>query len=177
MEEVIYRRYSRLLAENSELPQLIIVDGGKGQLSAAMKSLKKLQLTEKVHLIGIAERLEEIYRPGDPPPLHLDKKSETLKMIQQLRDEAHRFGITHYRKKHEKGLIRTELTDIKGIGETIAVKLLHHFHSVKNIKQATFEELESLVGTAKTKIIRDYFASTALVESNPQAAKISSPRD
>jgi excinuclease ABC subunit C len=157
MEEIIYRRYSRLLAENSELPKLIIVDGGKGQLSAAKKSLKKLGLSEKIYLIGIAERLEEIYRPGDPHPLHLDKKSETLKMIQQLRDEAHRFGITHYRKKHEKGLIRTELTDIKGIGETLAVKLLHHFHSVKNIKQASFEELESVVGTAKAKIIQDYF--------------------
>ncbi|MDR0437803.1 MAG: excinuclease ABC subunit UvrC [Bacteroidales bacterium] len=158
MEEVIYRRYSRLLAENSELPQLIIVDGGKGQLSAAMKSLKKLGLSEKIHLIGIAERLEEIYRPGDPHPLHLDKKSETLKMIQQLRDEAHRFGITHYRKKHEKGLIKTKLTDIKGIGETLAVKLLHHFHSVKNIRQASFEEIESVVGTAKAKIIQDYFS-------------------
>jgi len=88
----------------------------------------------------------------------LDKKSETLKMIQQLRDEAHRFGITHYRKKHEKGLIKTELTDIKGIGETIAVKLLHHFRSTKNIKQATFEELETVVGTAKAKIIHDYFS-------------------
>jgi excinuclease ABC subunit C len=158
MEEIVYRRYSRLIAENIALPQLIIVDGGKGQLTAAMKSLKELKLTEKVHLIGIAERLEEIYRPGDPHPLHLDKKSETLKMIQQLRDEAHRFGITHYRKKHEKGLIRTELTDIKGIGETLAVKLLHHFHSVKNIKQTSFEELESVIGTAKAKIVRDYFA-------------------
>jgi len=158
MEEVIYRRYSRLLAENGELPQLIIVDGGKGQLSSAMKSLKKLQLTEKIHLIGIAKRLEEIYRPGDPHPLHLDKKSETLKMIQQLRDEAHRFGITHYRKKHEKDLIKTELTNIKGIGETLAVKLLHHFHSVKNIKQASFQELENIVGLAKAKIIRDYFS-------------------
>jgi excinuclease ABC subunit C len=157
MEEVVYRRYSRLLAENSELPQLIIVDGGKGQLSSAMKSLKKLELTEKVHLIGIAERLEEIYRPGDPHPLHLDKKSETLKMIQQLRDEAHRFGISHYRKKHEKGLIKTELTDIKGIGETISVKLLKHFHSVKNIKQASFEELENVVGSAKAKLIQNYF--------------------
>ncbi|MCL2417549.1 MAG: excinuclease ABC subunit UvrC [Bacteroidales bacterium] len=158
IEEVVYRRYSRLLAENGELPQLIIVDGGKGQLTAAMKSLKKLQLTEKVYLIGIAERLEEIYRPGDPHPLHLDKKSETLKVIQQLRDEAHRFGITHYRKKHEKGLIKTELTDIKGIGETLAVKLLQHFHSVKNIKQASFEELENVVGAAKAKIVRGYFS-------------------
>jgi excinuclease ABC subunit C len=157
MEEVIYRRYSRLVAENSELPQLIIVDGGKGQLSAAMKSLKKLELSEKVNLIGIAERLEEIYRPGDPYPLHLDKKSETLKMIQQLRDEAHRFGITHYRKKHEKGLIKTELTEIKGIGEMLAVKLLQQFHSVKHIKQASLEELEDVVGTAKAKIIQDYF--------------------
>jgi len=157
MEEVVYRRYSRLLAENSELPQLIIVDGGKGQLSAAMKSLKKLNISEKVHLIGIAERLEEIYRSGDPHPLHLDKKSETLKMIQQLRDEAHRFGISHYRKKHEKGLIKTELTDIKGIGETLSVKLLKHFHSVKNIKQSSFEELENIVGSAKAKIIQDYF--------------------
>jgi excinuclease ABC subunit C len=157
MEEIVYRRYSRLLAENSELPQLIIVDGGKGQLSAAMKSLKELKLTDKVHLIGIAERLEEIYRPGDPHPLHLDKKSETLKMIQQLRDEAHRFGITHYRNKHAKGLIRTELTDIKGIGETLAMKLLHHFHSVKAIKQTSFEELENIVGAAKAKIVWDYF--------------------
>jgi excinuclease ABC subunit C len=157
MEEVIYRRYSRLLVENSELPQLIIVDGGKGQLSAAMKSLKKLELSEKISLIGIAERLEEIYRPGDPHPLHLDKKSETLKMIQQLRDETHRFGVSHYRKKHEKGLIKTELTDVKGIGETLAVKLLTHFHSVKNIKQASFEDLENTVGKAKAKLIQDYF--------------------
>jgi excinuclease ABC subunit C len=158
MEEVVYRRYSRLLTENSELPQLIIVDGGKGQLSAAMKSLKKLNISEKVHLIGIAERLEEIYRSGDPHPLHLDKKSETLKMIQQLRDEAHRFGISHYRKKHEKGLIKTELTNIKGIGEILSVKLLKHFHSVKNIKQSSFEELENVVGSAKAKIIQDYFS-------------------
>ncbi len=160
MEEIVRRRYSRLLEENGALPQLIIVDGGKGQLSAAMKSLKELHLTEKVHLIGIAERLEEIYRPGDPHPLHLDKKSETLKMIQQLRDEAHRFGITHYRKKHEKGLIRTELTDIKGIGESFAVKLLHHFHSVKNIQNTSLKDLESLIGQAKAKLVYFYFHPT-----------------
>ncbi len=157
MEEVIYRRYKRMLDEQQPMPDLLIVDGGKGQITAAAKVLKQLELTEKIPLIGIAERLEEIYFPGDPYPLHLDKKSETLKIIQQIRDEAHRFGITHYRKRHEKGLIKTELTDIQGIGTAIAAVLLQHFHSVKNIKNALPEELEVLIGKAKAKIIIDYF--------------------
>ncbi|GHS85311.1 UvrABC system protein C [Bacteroidia bacterium] len=157
MEEVIYRRYARLLEENQSLPQLIIVDGGKGQLSAAMNSLKKLKITDKIHIIGIAKNLEELYRPGDPYPLHLDKKSETLQLIQRLRDEVHRFGITHYRQKHQKGLIRTELTDIKGIGDGIAAKLLKRFKSVKNIKATPLEELSECIGAAKAQLVHDYF--------------------
>ncbi|MDR1739802.1 MAG: excinuclease ABC subunit UvrC [Bacteroidales bacterium] len=158
MEEVLYRRYSRLLAEDSELPQLIIVDGGKGQLSAAHKSISALDLQDKIFLIGIAERLEEIFKVGDPYPLMLDKRSEALKHIQQLRDEAHRFGITHYRKKHLKGLVRTSLTDIKGIGAETAALLLKHFGSVKRVREASFEDLEAVVGKSKAKIIRDGFS-------------------
>ena len=157
MEEVIFRRYKRMLDEAGELPQLIVIDGGKGQLSSAMASLEKLGLTGKIAVIGIAKKLEEIYYPGDSVPLYLDKKSETLRIIQQLRDEVHRFGITHHRKRREKGVIKTELNEIKGIGEKAADKLLKHFKSVKRIKEASREELEAVVGNAKTKTILDYF--------------------
>ncbi len=157
MEEVLYRRYKRVLDEGQPLPNLIVVDGGKGQLSSAVKILTQLNIFDKVALIGIAERLEEIFKPGDPFPLHLDKKSETLKIIQQIRDEAHRFGITHYRKKHEKGLIKTELTEIPGIGDTIALKLLQNFHSVKNIRNLPVEELAGVIGQAKAQLVVDYF--------------------
>lgn len=169
MEEIIYRRYKRMLDENQPLPQLIVIDGGKGQLSAAIKSLKKLKLMGKIGIIGIAKRLEEIFYPGDKIPLYLDKKSETLRIIQQLRDEAHRFGITHHRNKRSKGVIKTELSEIKGIGESISDKLLKHFKSVKKIKAATLEELETIIGKAKGKIVKDYF------EKNEFSTKI--PKD
>lgn len=157
MEEVIYRRYKRMLEENQSLPQLIIIDGGKGQLASAMNSLRKLNLEGKIAVIGIAKRLEEIYYPNDSVPLYLDKKGETLKIIQQLRDEVHRFGITHHRKRRSKGVIKTELTDIKGIGESTTALLLKQFKSVKKIKEAKREELEKAVGKAKAEIISDYF--------------------
>jgi excinuclease ABC subunit C len=157
MEEVILRRYTRLIEEKKPLPQLIVVDGGKGQLSAALKSLEKLGLRGKITIIGIAKKLEEIYYPGDPLPLYIDKKSETLKILQRLRDEAHRFGITHHRKRLEKATIKTELTEIKGIGEETARVLLTEFKSVKNIKTASLEELEKAVGKAKAKVVFGYY--------------------
>jgi excinuclease ABC subunit C len=157
MEEVIFRRYKRLLEENKPLPQLIVVDGGKGQLSAALNSLAKLGLRGKISIIGIAKKLEEIYYPGDPLPLYIDKKSETLKILQRLRDEAHRFGITHHRKKREKATLKTELTSIPGIGEETARKLLTDFKSVKKVRKLSLEELEKSVGHAKAKIVFDDF--------------------
>ena len=157
MEEVIHRRYKRLLEEEQPLPQLIVIDGGKGQLSAALTSLEKLGLRGKISIIGIAKKLEEIYYPGDSLPMYLDKKSETLRIIQQLRDEVHRFGIKHHRNKRSKGVIKTELSDIKGIGDSTADSLLRHFRSVKRTREATLDELVSLIGTAKGKIVFDYF--------------------
>ena len=157
MEEIIYRRYKRVLEEEQPLPQLIVVDGGKGQLSAALNSLEKLGLRGSVGIIGIAKRLEEIYYPEDPLPMYLDKKSETLKIIQQLRDEAHRFGITHHRKRREKGTIKTALTGIEGIGEATSQMLLQNFKSVKNIKKATLDELQEFIGKAKGKVVYDYY--------------------
>jgi len=153
MEEVLYRRYKRLLEEEMELPQLIVVDGGKGQLSSAMKSLEKLNLRGKISIIGIAKRLEEIYFPGDSLPLYLNKKSESLKVIQQLRDEAHRFGITHHRNRRIKENLVTELTDISGIGKTLSEKLLLAFSSVENVKKASEDELVAVVGQNKTDAI------------------------
>lgn len=157
MEEIIYRRYSRLLNENQRLPDLIVVDGGKGQLSSAVKILQQLGLFGKISIIGIAEKLEEIYFPGDSIPLYIDKRSETLKVIQHIRDEAHRFGITHHRKKFEKGFIHSELNDIKGIGKQTAEKLMLELKSVKNIKEASLETLEKIVGKAKGKLVWEYF--------------------
>jgi len=141
MEEAVFRRYRRMLDEEETLPQLIIIDGGKGQLSSAIKSLKKLGIEKEVTIIGIAKRLEELYYPGDQYPMYLDKKSETLKIIQQLRDEAHRFGITFHRKKRNKATLATELENVPGIGRTTAEKLLRHFKSVKKIKEVTEAEL------------------------------------
>ena len=158
MEEIIYRRYKRVLEEEQPLPQLIVVDGGKGQLSAALNSLEKLGLRGSVGIIGIAKRLEEIYYPDDPLPMYLDKKSETLKIIQQLRDEAHRFGITHHRKRREKGTIKTALTGIEGIGEATSQMLLQKFKSVKNTQKASLEELQEVIGKVKGKVVYDYFA-------------------
>jgi excinuclease ABC subunit C len=157
MEEVILRRYKRLIEENKPLPQLIVVDGGKGQLGAALKSLETLGLRGKITIIGIAKKLEEIYYPDDPLPLYIDKKSETLKVLQRLRDEAHRFGITHHRKKRVKSTLKTELTTIKGIGEETAKKLLTDFKSVGNIRKLSLAELESSVGHAKAKIVFNFF--------------------
>ena len=157
MEEIIYRRYRRLLDEEQRLPDLIVVDGGKGQLSSAVKILQQLGLFGKISIIGIAEKLEEIYFPGDSIPLYIDKRSETLKVIQHIRDEAHRFGITHHRKKFEKGFLHSELNDIKGIGKQTAEKLMLELKSVKNIKEANIETLEKIVGKAKAGIIYNYF--------------------
>lgn len=157
MEEIIYRRYKRLLDEEQRLPDLIVVDGGKGQLSSAVKILQQLGLFGKISIIGIAEKLEEIYFPGDSIPLYIDKRSETLKVIQHIRDEAHRFGITHHRKKFEKGFLHSELNDIKGIGKHTAEKLMLELKSVKNIKEASLETLENIIGKAKAKIVKEYF--------------------
>lgn len=159
MEEAVYRRYKRMIEEEESLPQLIIIDGGKGQLSSAVSSLKKLGIDTKVTVIGIAKRLEELYYPGDSYPLHLDKKSETLKVIQQLRDEAHRFGITFHRKKRDQGTLKTELEAITGIGKTTADKLLRHFKSVKKIKEAPAEELEKVLNKAQVKTLLEYFGT------------------
>ncbi|MFZ4740659.1 MAG: excinuclease ABC subunit UvrC [Bacteroidales bacterium] len=161
MEEVIYRRYKRLIEEEKSLPQLIIVDGGKGQLSSALKSLDNLGLRGKISIIGIAKKLEEIYYPNDSIPMYLDKKSETLKIIQQLRDEAHRFGITHHRSKRQKATIKSILTDIEGVGFATAQALLRKFKSVKNIQKADLEEIQKVVGKAKAEIIQNHFSKEA----------------
>jgi excinuclease ABC subunit C len=157
MEEAVHRRYRRMLDEGTELPQLIIIDGGKGQLSSAIKSLKLLGIDKQVTVIGIAKRLEELYYPGDQYPLYLDKRSETLKVIQQLRDEAHRFGITFHRKKRDKGTLVTELELIEGIGKTTAEKLLKYFKSVKKVREATETELQEVVNLKQAKAIAQYF--------------------
>ena len=159
MEEVIYRRYSRVLEEQQGLPQLIVIDGGKGQLGAAINSLKKLDLMGKLTIVGIAKRLEEIYFPGDPYPLYIDKRSKTLRVLQHIRDEAHRFGITHHRSKRSRSIIKTELSEIKGIGENTAQKLLNEFKSVKEISKATFDQLQAVVGKSKAEVILSFFSS------------------
>ncbi len=157
MEEVVYRRYKRLLEEEASLPQLIVIDGGKGQLSSALKSLDILGLRGKIAIIGIAKRLEEIYFPGDSIPLYLDKKSESLKITQQLRNEAHRFGITFHRNKRSKAAISSELEGIDGIGEKTAKDLLKSFKSVKRIKEATMASLTEVVGVSKAKKVYESF--------------------
>ncbi len=156
IEEVVYRRYKRIMEEKGALPQLIIIDGGKGQLSSAMKSLIKLNLDSKISIIGIAKNLEEIFFPNDSIPLYLDKRSESLKLIQNLRNEAHRFGIKHYRKKAEKRVIKSEFFTIKGIGPKVTEKLFVKFKSVNAIKEAPLEEIEKCVGKAKAKLIVEY---------------------
>lgn len=157
MEEVIYRRFKRALDEGSALPQLLIIDGGKGQLGSAMKSITALGLQDRIAVIGIAKRLEEIFYPGDPVPLYLDKNSPSLKLIQHLRNEAHRFGITFHRSKRSKGALVSVLDSIPGIGEKTTKALLNEFKSLKGIKEASFEDLKKLVGSAKAKTIKDYF--------------------
>ena len=157
MEEVVHRRYKRLLEEGEELPQLIVIDGGKGQLSSALKSLDVLGLRKKIAIIGIAKRLEEIFYPDDPIPLYLDKKSETLKIIQQLRNEAHRFAIIFHRNKRSKSAIQTELEQITGIGKQTVVALLKHFKSAKRVADASNAELEKIVGVSRaTKVYNHY---------------------
>ncbi|MGZ0015892.1 excinuclease ABC subunit UvrC [Yeosuana sp. AK3] len=157
MEEVVYRRYKRMLDENQSLPQLIIIDGGKGQLSSALKALDELKLRRKIAIIGIAKRLEELFYPNDPIPLYLDKKSETLKIIQQLRNEAHRFGIEHHRNRRSKSALNTELETISGIGEKTVLELLKQFKSAKRVANAKLDELEFVVGVSKAEKIYNYY--------------------
>ena len=159
MEEVIYRRYSRLLDEGEPLPQLILIDGGKGQLSSAVKSLKLLGLYGKISIIGIAKRLEEIFFPEDPVPLYLDKKSETLKVLQRVRDESHRFGVKHHRTRRKNSTIKSELEEIPGVGEKTIQQLLSKLRSVKRIKEASLETLEEILGKSKAKAVWEHFNS------------------
>ncbi|MFV8392262.1 excinuclease ABC subunit UvrC [Flavobacterium sp. LB2P6] len=160
MTEVVYRRYKRLLDEKEPLPNLIIIDGGKGQLSAALKSLDELGLRGKIAIIGIAKRLEELFYPGDSIPLYLDKKSETLKIIQQLRNEAHRFGITHHRDKRSKAALNSSIESIPGIGEKTMLALIQHFKSVKRLKLASEKEISDVIGMSKAKKITEFYKAT-----------------
>ena len=160
MKEVLTRRYSRLLQEGQGLPQLIVVDGGKGQLSAAVEVLDELGLRGKIAIIGIAERLEEIYFPGDSVPLYIDKNSESLKVIQHLRDEAHRFGITHHRNRRSKSQVVSALDSIKGVGEKTRTTLLQHFKSLKRIREASLADITAVIGPAKAQIIYDALHTT-----------------
>ena len=156
MKEVVYRRYKRLLEEKQPLPQLVIVDGGKGQLSSAVESLQKLDLMGKIVIVGIAKRLEEIFFPGDPYPLYIDKRSESLKLIQYLRNEAHRFGITHHRNQRSKGTIKSGLTEIEGIGSITQEKLLKKFRSFKRIKEASDEQLKEVLTLKQLQALRNF---------------------
>ncbi|HDP54400.1 MAG TPA: excinuclease ABC subunit C [Bacteroidetes bacterium] len=157
MQEAVRRRYSRLIANSSPLPQLIVVDGGKGQLNAAYIVLKELGIEQEVQIVGIAERLEEIFFYGDPVPIYLDKNSESLKVIQHARNEAHRFGINHHRNKRSKNSIKSELSEIKGIGENSIVKLLKKFKSIDRLSKASYEEISAEIGGAKAKLIYNYY--------------------
>ncbi len=160
MEEVVFRRYKRLLEEGEQLPQLIVIDGGKGQLSSAIKSIDILGLRNTIAIIGIAKRLEKIYYPNDPVPLYLDKKSESLKIIQQLRNEAHRFGITHHRNKRSKSALTNELEQISGIGKQTVVSLLKNFKSAKRVSLATIEDIEKIVGKSRASKIYNHYHKT-----------------
>lgn len=160
MKEVVYRRYSKLLESKEELPNLIIIDGGKGQLSAAVQSLKKLKIYGKITIIGIAKRLEEIFFPEDPVPLYLDKNSESLKVIQQARNEAHRFGLNLHRNKRSKKSLKSELDSINGIGPKTIQVLLKKFRSLEKIKEADFNDIEKNIGKHKATILKNYFEKT-----------------
>ena len=164
MEEVVFRRYSRLKNEGQPLPQLIVIDGGKGQLGSAVKALRHLDLIDKINIIGIAKRLEEIYFPGDPIPLYIDKNSPSLKLIQHLRNEAHRFGITFHRHKRSKAFINSKLEEIPGIGPQSIKKLLSRFKSVNGVKNAGISELKEVVGEAKAKKISQYFTESGMID-------------
>ncbi len=157
MKEVLHRRYSRMMAEGEELPQLVVVDGGKGQLSAAVEAFDEMGIRGEVALVGIAKRLEEIYFPGDTLPLYIDKMSPSLRVVQALRDEAHRFGITHHRDRRSKGQLVSELDTIKGIGAVTAKTLMRHFKSMKKLREADVEEIAEVVGRAKAGILTEYF--------------------
>ncbi len=163
MEEIVYRRYKRLTEENQALPQLVIIDGGKGQLSAALKALDQLGLRGKIAIAGIAKRLEEIYLPEDPVPLYIDKRSQSLKLVQQLRNEAHRFAITFHRNLRSKGTFKSELEEIQGIGKATAIKLLKNLKSMKKIKTSSLEDLEKIVDKKKAKAIYQYFREDGTV--------------
>ncbi|MDE6278849.1 MAG: excinuclease ABC subunit C, partial [Paramuribaculum sp.] len=153
MKEVLTRRYTRLMNEGEGLPQLIVVDGGKGQLSAAVEALDSMGLRGKIAVVGIAKRLEEIYFPGDSIPLYIDKNSDSLRVVQQLRDEAHRFGITHHRNRRSKSQTVSQLDSIKGIGEKSREALLTHFRSVKRLSEADIDDIAAIVGPSKASII------------------------
>jgi excinuclease ABC subunit C len=170
MEEVVTRRYKRMLDEGQDLPQLIIIDGGKGQLSSAVHALDQLGLYGKIAIVGIAKKLEEIYFPNDSLPLYINKKSESLKLIQRMRDEAHRFGIAHHRQRRSKTSLNSELTRIKGIGEKTFEVLLKKYKSMKKLKEVPEEELAELIGKSKAKIVREHFKSET---SNPKSETIS----
>lgn len=157
MKEAVYRRYHRLVTEGESLPQLIIIDGGKGQLGAALESLDKVGLRGKIAIIGIAKRLEEIYFPGDSLPIYLDKRSESLKLIQQLRDEAHRFGLSHHRDRRSKDALRSEITEIPGVGFRTTQQLIFHFKTVKKVKEASLEQLGEVVNKKMAKLVFEYF--------------------
>ena len=157
MQEAVRRRYTRLQRENKPIPQLIVIDGGKGQLSSVVETLKEIGVYGQTSVVGIAKRLEEIYYPGDSLPMYIDKTSETLKVIQHMRDEAHRFGITHHRNRRSKAFVRSELDAINGIGPTTIKNLLNHFKSVKKVKNASKDELINVVGNAKATIIANHF--------------------
>jgi excinuclease ABC subunit C len=167
MKEVVYRRYKRVLNEEAPLPQLIIIDGGKGQLSAAMESIEALNLTGKVTVVGLAKNEEEIFFPGDKESIKLSWNSEGLNLIRRIRDEVHRFGITFHRNKRSKGTFKNELENIEGIGEKTATQLLQQFKSVKKIKERSFEELAAITGRSKAKIISDYFQKKGGLDENP----------
>jgi excinuclease ABC subunit C len=157
MEEIVFRRYKRMIEENQKMPQLIVIDGGKGQLSSALKSLEKLNLLEKTKIIGIAKRLEEIYFPGDSVPLYIDKNSVSLKIIQQLRNEAHRFGINFHRDKRSSELTKSDLDSIKGIGSKTKEILLKKIGSSEKIRNASFEELKNLIGMKKASLLVKFY--------------------
>ena len=161
MREIVHRRYSRMIEEGRELPDLIVVDGGKGQLSSAYATLAELGLEKRIPIVGLAERLEEIYFPFDPEPYYLDRTGEPLKVITHLRDEAHRFGITFHRNKRSKAFITSELEQIKGIGATSIEDLLRKFRTVARVRRATIEELTEVVGLARARKVYDHFHPTS----------------
>ena len=158
MKEAVYRRYRRLAVEGASLPQLLIIDGGKGQVSHAMEALEELGLQGEIKVVGIAKRLEELFFPGDSTPLYLDKRSQTLKVIQNMRNEAHRFSLKHHRKRRSKGALSSELDGIKGVGETSRDKLLDVFGSVNGVREASLDDLKKVVNSKIARSIVDYFS-------------------